>query len=117
MAKGAYCVIGYPEDPAFNLDIVLAAIRSSGAEYAYILHDKDTWDTDGEDRQGNKHKAGDLKKAHYHFMIGWEVGFPKDFKAFKAWCKSIGLVAISKKECLVRNPEKAYDYLIHKDSP
>lgn len=116
MAKGAYSVLAYPESS--DIQKILDSILASGAEYSYILHDKDTWDEDGEDKQGNKHKAGELKKPHYHILIGWETGFPQNFKKWKTeFCEPLGIVAPSKKQCLVRNPQKAYDYLIHKDAP
>ena len=41
------------------------------------FHDKDTWDEDGEDKQGNKHKAGDTKKPHYHILAGWDKGISR----------------------------------------
>lgn len=116
MAKGAYMVIGYPEDPSFNLENALSAILASGAEYSYILHDKDTYDKDFQDDDGTEHKAGDLKKPHYHIFIGWERGFPSDFKRWKEdFCKPNGLVAPSKKKCIIHNPIKAYEYMIHKN--
>lgn len=111
MAKGAYFFICYPESSDINE--ICQVLQGAGAEYAYILHDKDTWDEDGEDKQGNKHKAGDIKKPHYHILAGWDKGFPS-WKKFKNLCDECGAVAISKEKCLVQDIFRAYDYMYHK---
>ena len=111
MAKGAYFFISYPESSDINR--ICEVLQGAGAEYAYILHDKDIWDDDGEDKQGNKHKAGDTKKPHYHILAGWDKGFPS-WKTFKFLADSCGAVAISKDRCLVKDIFKCYDYMYHK---
>lgn len=93
MAKGAYSVICYPEDlekAGKTIDDVVVSARASGAEVAYILHDKDTYD-EGDD-------AGKPKKKHYHICLGWEKGYP-DWKDFVEW----------QKENFCSSPEKRKD--------
>lgn len=113
MAKGMYSFIAYSESA--KIEEICDVLKGAGAEYAYILHDKDTYDADVTDKDGTKHKAGDLKKPHWHILAGWSKGF-KDWKTFKALADSVGAVAVSRKECLVRNPYKAFDYLTHKNT-
>lgn len=110
MAKGMYSIIAYPESA--KIEDICTAIKGAGGEHAYILHDKDTWDSDGKDSQGNEHKAGDFKKPHWHILAGWETGFPS-WKKFKDLCTAVHAVAISKSKCLVRDPYGAYAYLTH----
>lgn len=110
MAKGMYSFVSYPESS--DIKKICDAIQGAGGEYAYILHDKDTWDSDGKDHQGNEHKSGDLKKAHYHILAGWDTGFP-NWKKFKALCDSVGAVAVSRDKCLVKNPYSMFKYLTH----
>lgn len=57
----------YPEDDVHCviLDYIMAYF-----DYAYILHDKDSFDSDIFDENGNLlHKSGDLKKPHWHVII------------------------------------------------
>lgn len=110
MAKGAYFFVSYPESS--DIQKICDALSGAGAEYAYILHDKDTWDFDGT-VNGVSHKAGDLKKPHYHILAGWDKGFPS-WKVFKSLCDSVGAVALSKEKCLVQDIFKCYDYMYHK---
>lgn len=96
MAKGAYTVICYPEDlerdhKCFEPDpehpevySVLGSALALGAQYAFILHDKDRYEKD--DPKG-EYKKGDLKKAHYHLILGWETHFPK-WADFVEWQKA-----------------------------
>lgn len=103
--KGMYSIIAYPESS--DIEEICQMILGKGGEYAYILHDQDTFDKDGKD-----HKAGDPKKPHWHILCGWSKGFPS-WKNFKSYCDAVGAVAISKKNCLVRDPYGAYKYLTH----
>lgn len=109
MAKGMYMFIAYKESCDFQG--LLDNLGVMGAEYAYILHDKDVWEKDTE-VNGTLHKAGEPKKAHYHILAGWVNHFP-DWKTFKTMVRTYGAVAPSKKECLVRDPYRAYSYLTH----
>ena len=75
MAKGMWHLVGYPESMQ-PLENVLGVLRGSGATVAYILHDKDTYKEDVTRDGAKVHSAGDLKKAHYHFLCGWTKNFP-----------------------------------------
>lgn len=112
MAKGMYSFVSYPESSDINN--ICDVLAGAGAEYAYILHDKDTYDKDVTDSDGTEHKAGDLKKPHYHILAGWSKGF-KNWKQFKDLVQSVGAVAPSRDKCLVKDPYKAFDYLTHKN--
>lgn len=82
MAKGAYTVICYREDlerEGLTIEDIVERALGMGAECAYILHDRDRYDS-GENK-------GELKKAHYHLVLGWERGFPC-WSDFVAWQKA-----------------------------
>ncbi|MBS7338755.1 MAG: Rep family protein [Lachnospiraceae bacterium] len=51
-------------------------------DYAYILHNKDTY-TEEDEKQNADHKAGTLKRAHYHIAIRLEYG--TDTKYIANW--------------------------------
>ena len=109
MAKGAYSFVAYPESS--NIDVITAKLKQSGAEFTYILHDKDKYlEDEGE------HKAGDLKKAHWHIIAGWESGFP-NWKNFRSLCKEVGAVAPSFTKCFVQDCEGCADYFTHPNNP
>ena len=114
MAKGMYSFVAYPESN--DITHICEVLAGAGAEYAYILHDKDTYDSDKTDPDGTVHKAGDLKKPHWHILAGWRKGFP-DWKKFKTEIiPELGsVVAPSKSKCLVKDCQGAYDYLTHRN--
>ena len=89
----------YPED---NTHVEKLEYIKKYFDYAYILHDKDTWDEDSEE-----HKSGDLKKPHWHIIICFKN--PRSIDSIK-------------KELCLNHVETcnfyAYTrYLIHKDQP
>lgn len=51
-------------------------------DYVYILHDKDTYTVEDEKKNAD-HKAGTLKKTHYHIAIRLEYGV--DIKYIAKW--------------------------------
>lgn len=51
----------------------LVASGNNITEYAYIIHDKDTYDEDGETSDGRKYKKGDLKAPHIHLMLKFKT--------------------------------------------
>lgn len=55
----------YPEDSSHMsaLDIIRQSFN-----YVGILHDKDTW-TEADEAENSAHKAGELKKPHYHIIL------------------------------------------------
>lgn len=64
-----FVLVLYPENEAHSL----AYLALTGCQYSAlcVLHDKDTYIEDKIDEETGEflHKAGDLKKNHYHFYI------------------------------------------------
>lgn len=60
-----WCVLLYPEDETHVAALEL--IRQC-FNYVGILHDKDAW-TEEDEQQNPDHKAGELKKPHYHIIL------------------------------------------------
>lgn len=105
MAKGAWSIIVYPDSVDFtSIDAIVAAFAAAGADYSYILHDRDV-------------KAdGTLKKPHYHLTLGWRKNW-LDFGELSALCKSIGNVfaPLREQECIVHDAEACERYELHLD--
>ena len=79
-------------------------------DYAYILHNKDTY-TEEDEKQNTDHKAGTLKRAHYHIAIRLEYG--TDTKYIANW---LGI----KENFINRVKGKWVDmlkYLTHENAP
>lgn len=113
MAKGAYSFVAYPESS--DIDNICSYFQSKGAEWTYILHDRDTYSEDCIDSKGVEHHKGDLKKAHWHIVCGWESGCP-NWKTFRSWCNAVDAVAISFRQCYVVDCEGCTNYFTHPDS-
>lgn len=96
----------YPDDPSHVA--ALSKIRDY-TFYAYILHDKDTFDVDTV-VNGITYRAGDLKKPHYHVV----VKFP-DARWASSVCSELGISFnyVRKSESLTRDLR----YLIHYSDP
>lgn len=58
-----WVMVLYPEDPS-HVEC-MNTLAQGGYTYAAILHDKDTW----EDGESEEHKAGELKKPHWHVVL------------------------------------------------
>ena len=94
----------YPDCPS-HVE-ALEYIKRSGWSFAYILHDKDTFDNISDENDT------DEKKAHYHIIFGWSVasarsssGVSKELKIEERFVK----VASVKSENLC--------YLVHYNLP
>lgn len=61
----------------------LVASGNNITEYAYIIHDKDTYDEDGETSDGRKYKKGDLKAPHIHLMLKFKT--PQSLHCIANW--------------------------------
>lgn len=113
LAKGAYSFLAYPETCDF--EELLKSLVMNGAEYSYILHDRDRWDSDGVSPiTGEAHFKDDIKKAHYHIVAGWLDHFP-DWKSFRTFARKFNAVAVSFNKCLVHDCEGCTDYFTHPD--
>lgn len=105
MAKGAWSVIVYPDAADFtSMDAIVAAFAAAGADYSYILHDRDV------------KSDGTPKKPHYHLTLGWRKNW-LDFGELSALCKSIGNVfaPLREQECIVHDAEACERYELHLD--
>jgi len=69
------------------------------------LHDRDVWEEDTED-----HKAGDLKKPHFHILLSYDG--PTTYQNIKKLSESCGG---TKKVEKVSSARGYYRYLTHKD--
>lgn len=74
-------------------------------DYAYIYHDKDTYEEDVE-TNGIVHKKGDLKKGHYHVVLRF-----KNQRYKKALAKELELAENYIEVC--HDFKRALLYLIH----
>lgn len=97
-----YVSVLYPDDPTHAA--AMEKLESGGYDYAAILHDSDVYETDGED-----HKAGDLKKPHWHVVIR----FSPNALWNTAVAKDLGIEVNYLEKC--RNLNKALLYLVHRD--
>ena len=75
----SYCLLLYEDDPTHE-----NALRKIMGDYEYagILHDRDVW-TEKDEKKDPKHKAGELKKRHYHIVLRfhngvWNTALAKD---------------------------------------
>lgn len=102
MSKGAWSVLVYPESADIRACVDLFV--GTGAEYSYILHDKD------------RGKDGNPKKPHYHLTLGWVTGCP-GFGKLRQMCKACGAVALSEQACTVHDGEACEEYELHKNAP
>lgn len=98
MSKGMYSFVAYPESS--DIDKITETLTGAGAEWAWILHDKDT------DKDGNP------KKPHWHILAGWENHFPT-WRDFKRMTKEVCAVAVSSEKCLVHDCAGMETYLDH----
>ena len=67
----------------FDMDKAAAVIQAKKGvikEYAYIVHDKDTYDNDS-----GAHKKGDLKPPHVHLLLRFEDNQPQHTKYIAQW--------------------------------
>lgn len=92
-----------------NLELVQKVLneRTRIREYAYIVHDKDTY---SEEDAGEDHEIGDLKAPHIHIMMRFSQ--PQHLLCIPKW---FGL----KDNCTrkIKKWEPALKYLIHQDYP
>lgn len=85
----------------------MAALEAIRKEYTYvgILHDKDTW-TEEDEQKNPDHKAGELKKPHYHLILKFTQA-----RWNSALATELGIGENYLERC--RNFENAAVYLVH----
>lgn len=111
-----FAVIVYPDSKFLNPKWRENLERLGHKAIISPLHDKDTYDTDIYDKDGNiKHLKGDLKKPHYHICV-----FRKNATTLKS-CKKTMIDNIDSSidwvEILRGTPNASYDYMSHKNAP
>ncbi len=97
-----WCVLLYPDDPT-HAD-ALEIIRKE-FQYVGILHDQDTWTADDE-AENSEHKAGELKKPHYHIILKFTQA-----RWSTALADDLGIKPNYLEQC--RNFDTAALYLVH----
>lgn len=112
-----YRALGYPESQDPN---VIQKLKDMGLSSFAVscLHDKDRFDSDQWDENGNLvHRAGDLKKAHYHYVFKFSGGTTWK-TVYERICKPLGLVLSPlPQECLAFSDATALRYFLHLDNP
>lgn len=78
---------------------------SQSYDYAACLHDRDYW-TEEDEKKDPTHKAGELKKPHYHFVLRtpnatWNTALCKELGIEENYCRQ------------AKKFENALQYLIH----
>lgn len=67
----------------FDMDKAASVIQSKKKiirQYAYIIHDKDTYEEDSD-----THRKGDLKPPHIHLLLNFEENQPQKMKYIAQW--------------------------------
>lgn len=81
------------------------------SKYVYILHDKDTYDNDLLDKDGNfVHRAGDIEKPHFHVVLEFYNGL-----TFTALCRLFTTGTDKPRVERVSDKIACFEYLIHKN--
>lgn len=87
--------------------------RRSIKNYAYILHDKDTYTPENE-KADPEHKAGSLKPPHWHIVLQFNEGQQQQIKYVAKW---FNLEPQYVQKIKSKHIEDAYAYLIHQNAP
>lgn len=97
-----WCLLLYPEDSthAAALDLIRQSFN-----YVAILHDKDTW-TEADEAENPVHKAGELKKPHYHIILKFSQA-----RWNTALAADLGIAVNYLEQC--RSFDSAAVYLVH----
>ncbi len=99
-----YEVVIYEDDPLFKEQYEVLTVVNSAI---WVKHDKDIFTEDVLNEDGSiKYNAGDLKKAHYHFLLKFKNG-----TAISAVAKKF---KVNKNQVqIIKNFNSALKYLIH----
>lgn len=93
----------YPDSSKYNCDSVLEKLNYLECEYAYILHDKDTYtDLDCD----NSSQIGTLKKPHYHVLMRFD-----NARTIDSVYPTLGITYNSLE--VKNNFKKSVQYLVH----
>lgn len=111
-----YRLIGYPESMHPH---VIDKLKEMGVPFAVsTLHDRDRFDSDQYDEDNTLvHRAGDIKKAHYHFFIKFAGGTTWK-TVHDRIAEPYGLVLDQNpSKCLAFSEAIALRYFLHLDDP
>ena len=67
-----------------NLKKVLSEKNNVIRDFSYIIHDKDTYTEDDEEKNP-EHKAGELKPEHIHLLLRFENNQPQKLECIAKW--------------------------------
>lgn len=111
-----FAVIVYPDSTTLKADWRENIERLGHKAIISPIHDKDVYDKDIIDGDGNiKHKKGDLKKPHYHVCV-----FRENATTLKSCINTMSLnvdSSIKRVEILRGTIQASYDYMSHKNAP
>lgn len=97
-----HMILLYPDNES-HLDVLDKISKSY--DYAACKHDRDWW-TEEDEKKDPKHKAGELKKEHFHIVLRtanatWNTALCKDLGLEERFCEQ------------AKNVDNALQYLIH----
>lgn len=96
-----------------ELDKILIKYAERISHYAFIKHDKDVYENELKDEDGNVlHAVGDLKKEHYHILVDFYNAC--SINACKRIFKTENDNA---KVEVINDVVSSYRYLTHEDNP
>lgn len=111
-----FAVIVYPDSVTLKADWQDNIERLGHKAIISPIHDKDVYDKDITDSDGNiTHKKGDLKKPHYHVCV-----FRENATTLKSCINTMSLnvdSSIKRVEILRGTIQASYDYMSHKNAP
>lgn len=98
---------------ALELDKLLMKYSVRISHYAYIIHDKDVYQEDLQDNDGNYvHRKGEIEKPHIHLLIDfYNAHTPNAVK--KLFTTELDKPRVER----VVDKVAQYEYLIHKNDP
>lgn len=98
---------------AVELDKLLLKYSVRISHYAYIVHDKDVYQEDLKDNDGNYvHRAGEIEKPHIHLLVDfYNAHTPNAVK--KLFTTELDKPRVER----VVDKVAQYEYLIHKNDP
>lgn len=102
-----FCLLIYPDEDSTHIS-ALEYIRSR-FQYAAIRHDCDVW-TDADEKHNSEHKAGTLKKPHWHIVARFSAP-----RWRSALAKELGISENYVQRCA--SFDGAMRYLVHADNP
>lgn len=111
-----FAVIVYPDSTTLKSEWRENIERLGHKAIISPIHDKDVYDKDITDSDGNiTHKKGDLKKPHYHVCV-----FRENATTLKSCINTMSLnvdTSIKRVEILRGTIQASYDYMSHKNAP